>query len=131
TIIDDSYNASPASMAAAIDVLCAFDCEGRRIAVLGEMGELGDDERLLHASVGAYTAAKDVDMLVTIGSGLASDIRGGASACGMSSDSMESFPDVESAIAVMGDVLAEGDVVLVKASRSAGLDAFVKGLIER
>ena len=56
-----------ASMAASIDVLCSMRCEGRRIAVIGEMGELGDEAERLHAMVGAYAAAKDLDLLIIVG----------------------------------------------------------------
>ena len=129
-VIDDSYNASPSSMAAALDVLASMECTGRRIAVLGEMGELGQDERLLHGYVGAYAAAKGFDMLVTIGSTLAGEIRNGASVCGMSSDKMEAFADVKSALESLKPILREDDLVLVKASRSSGLDEFAKGVIE-
>lgn len=70
TIIDDCYNANPKSMKAAIDTLVLS--VGRKVAILGDMFELGDEELKLHAEVGAYAAAKGVDVLVTVGSRSAS-----------------------------------------------------------
>ena len=64
-IIDDCYNANPVSMRASLDVLAL--AEGRKIAVLGDMGELGENERELHRGVGAYAAAKGIDMVLCAG----------------------------------------------------------------
>ena len=128
-VIDDSYNAAPASMASSLDVLCSMDCAGRRIAVLGEMGELGDEAARLHGYVGAYAAAKGVDLLVLIGGELAAEVAEAARTMGLSEDAIESFPTVDDAVRVIGPVLSDGDLVLVKASRAAGLDAFVKGVL--
>lgn len=130
-VIDDSYNASPSSMAAALDVLCEMRCEGRRIAVLGEMGELGDQERRLHGYVGAYAAAKPIDMLVLVGGYLAGEMAEAARTMGYSEDKIVQFPTVQDALATLGPVIGQGDLVLAKASRSAGLDAFVKGVVSR
>lgn len=131
SVIDDSYNASPASMGLALDVLSAKACEGRRIAVLGEMGELGDEAPRLHALVGAYAAAKPLDMLVVVGTHLADAIAEGAIDMGMSEDKIERFETVDEALSVMGPELAAGDLVLAKASRASGLDTFVKGVLDR
>ena len=128
-VIDDSYNAAPNSMAASLDVLSQMGCSGRRIAVLGEMGELGADERRLHGYVGAYAAAKGVDLLVLIGGALAAEMAEAARTCGQSEDALEVFPDVATAAATIAPILAEGDLVLVKASRAAGLDGFVKEVL--
>ena len=128
-IIDDTYNASPSSMAAALDVLCSLPCSGRRIAVLGEIGELGDNAQELHALVGAYAAAKPLDMLCLIGDKDAASMREGAITMGMSTDSIETFASAEAAAQVLGQVLCPEDLVLAKASRAAGLDAFVKEVL--
>ena len=130
-VIDDSYNAAPASMAASLDVLAQMACEGRRIAVLGEMGELGDEAPRLHGYVGAYAAAKGVDLLVLVGGALADEMAEAARTMGLSEDAIERLATVEDASRVIGPVLAEGDLVLVKASRSAGLDGFVRGVLAR
>ena len=130
-VIDDSYNAAPSSMASSLDVLCSMACEGRRVAVLGEMGELGDEAPRLHGYVGAYAAAKGVDLLVLIGDKLAAEMAEAARTMGLSEDAIERFDSVEAATEVIAPVLGAGDVVLVKASRAAGLDAFVRGVLAR
>ena len=129
TVVDDSYNASPSSMAAALDVLKSLPAKGKRIAVLGEMGEMGDEAARLHQLVGAYAAATSPDMLVLIGSELAGQIAEGALAVGFSGDRIESFVSVDAALSTIGPIFAAGDAVLVKASRSAGLDRFAKGVM--
>ena len=128
-VIDDSYNAAPASMASSLDVLASMECEGRRVAVLGEMGELGDEAARLHGYVGAYAAAKGVDLLVLVGGELADEMAEAARTMGLSEDAVERFGTVEEAVDVIGPVLAPGDLVLVKASRAAGLDGFVRGVL--
>jgi UDP-N-acetylmuramoyl-tripeptide--D-alanyl-D-alanine ligase len=128
-VIDDSYNASPASMASALSVLAHMACDGRRVAVIGEMGELGDEAAKLHGYVGAYVAAIAPDLVVWIGGEDAAQMREAALVMGMSEDRMESFPDAASALATMGPILKPDDLVVVKASRSAGLDAFVRGVL--
>ncbi len=128
-VIDDSYNASPSSMAAALDVLCSIRCEGRRIAVLGEIGELGDEAARLHALVGAYAAAKPLDLLVLIGSGDARHMAEAAFTMGYSEDKLERFGTVDEAVRVVRPLLNANDLVLVKASRAAGLDQFAKEVL--
>ena len=93
------------------------------------MGELGADEGRLHGYVGAYAAAKGLDLLVFIGHELAGQMAEAARTVGQSEDALEVFPDVASAAATLGPILSEGDLVLVKASRAAGLDGFVKEVL--
>ncbi len=130
-VIDDSYNAAPNSIAASLDVLCQMECGGRRVAVLGEVGELGAEERRLHGYIGAYAAAKPLDMLVLIGGELAAEMAEAARTMGMSEDSIQLFATVEDAARVMVGVFAPGDTVLVKASRAAGLDRFAKEVLAK
>ena len=129
-LIDDSYNASPSSMAAALDVLCSMACEGRRVAVLGEIGELGGEGPRLHGYVGAYAAAKSLDLLVLVGGEGASEMREAALTMGFSEDRLELLPNVGEALSVIAPILRPTDLVLVKASRSVNLDQFVKGVLE-
>ena len=124
TVIDDSYNASPPSMIAALDVLAGLP--GRRIAVLGEMLELGQGAVAGHREVGVAAAAT-VDLLLTIGPGAAA-IASGAREAGLDRSRVIESRDPEAALDVLGRLLRDGDVVLVKASRGAELDRIVDAL---
>jgi UDP-N-acetylmuramoyl-tripeptide--D-alanyl-D-alanine ligase len=126
TIVDDSYNASPASVRAALELLGGLP--GRRIAVLGEMLELGDAAPEGHRSVGEAAAAT-VELLVVVGSG-ASGIAQGARDAGLPADAVVEVPDREAAAEVLRVRLRPADVVLVKASRGIELDLLVDRLVE-
>jgi UDP-N-acetylmuramoyl-tripeptide--D-alanyl-D-alanine ligase len=123
-IVDDSYNASPASVAAALEVLAGLD--GRRVAVLGEMLELGGEHESGHRSTGEAAAAV-VDRLVVVGDG-ASAIADGAVAAGMPPSAVVRVPDRHAARDHLMGTLMPGDVVLVKASRGIALDLLVDEL---
>jgi UDP-N-acetylmuramoyl-tripeptide--D-alanyl-D-alanine ligase len=124
TIVDDTYNASPGSVVAALELLGGLP--GRRIAVLGDMLELGDDHVAGHRRVGA-AAAPIVDRLVAIGEG-GGLIGAGAQEAGLAASAIEVVADRDSAVARLTATLAAGDVVLVKASRGVGLDVLVDRL---
>ncbi len=128
-VIDDSYNASPSSMAAALDVLCSMQCTGRRVAVLGEVGELGAEATRLHGYMGAYAAGKPLDLLVFVGGENAREMAEAARTMGFSEDRLEVLPTAQAALDTIGPVLAEGDLVLAKGSRAVGLDVFAKGVL--
>jgi UDP-N-acetylmuramoyl-tripeptide--D-alanyl-D-alanine ligase len=123
-LIDDSYNASPASVTAALDMLAGLP--GRRVAVLGEMLELGKGAVSGHREVGTAAAAT-VDLLVTVGPGAAA-IAAGARAAGLDGSRVLEARDREAALDVLRVRLRDGDVVLVKASRGVELDLLVEGL---
>ena len=125
-IIDDTYNASPESMAAALDLLTLLPAEGSRIAVLGEIAELGDETARLHALVGAYAAAKKLDYLACVGHEGAHEMAEAARLMGMAEDAVLELPNAEEAIARLRGVFTEGNVVLVKASRCVELDRLVE-----
>jgi len=124
TIIDDTYNASPGAVIAALDLLAALP--GRRGAVLGEMLELGEASAQAHREVGA-AAARTADWLMVVGDG-ASGIADGAVAAGLDPSAVMRVRDVDAALAVLPPRLRDHDVVLVKASRGVALDAVVDGL---
>jgi UDP-N-acetylmuramoyl-tripeptide--D-alanyl-D-alanine ligase len=124
TIVDDSYNASPASVSAALELLRGLP--GRRIAVLGEMLELGDAHDPGHQAVGE-DAARSVELLVVIGRG-ATGIAGGALSAGLDPARVHVVGDREAALEVLVPRLRHGDVVLVKASRGIELDRLVGAL---
>lgn len=134
TVINDAYNANPTSMGAALDTLHNVGTkqrsagrEGRTIAILGEMLELGGASWRMHCEVGAAVAENAVDLLIGVGGG-ADPIIEGARAAGMSEQQTRTVPDADAAGALLGE-LAEGDVVLVKASRDIGLEVLADRLI--
>lgn len=124
TVIDDSYNASPASMRAALEVLAGLP--GRRVAVLGTMLELGDDHERGHRAVGE-AAAEVAELLIVVGAD-GRGIAAGAEAAGLADDRILLVPDAEAALDALLPRLRDGDAVLVKASRGIALDGVVDGL---
>lgn len=114
--IDDSYNANPESMKAALRTLVELDVDGRRIAVLGEMGELGHESESGHREVGECAAELGIDQLIAIGEG------GAIIAQAAGKSGLEKSAAVGSAIEaaeMLADIAAPGDLVLIKGSRSA------------
>lgn len=129
TILNDAYNANPASMEAALKTLALTAAEGRRWAVLGEMAELGPDSDAAHDRVGRLVIRLGVDGLVVVGAA-AKPIRDAADQEGFyGQGDLFGVPDVDRAVAVLAEHVAPGDVVLVKASRAAGLERVVDGLV--
>ncbi len=128
-VFDDAYNASPASMKASLATLSAYKASGRKIAVLGDMGELGEASDSGHYDTGVAAAREGVDLLVCVGE-LARLIAQGALSCGMARDAVLCTESVQEAIDMVCSGLSEGDVVLVKASRFMGLDRVVEGVVE-
>jgi UDP-N-acetylmuramoyl-tripeptide--D-alanyl-D-alanine ligase len=124
TLIDDCYNANPMSMKAALEDLAATaerEHHARRVAVLGDMLELGPTEIELHAEIGAQVRRSGVDLLVTVGP------RARAMASGFPGD-VRSVTDAAEAAGLVPDLLRPGDVVLVKASRRVGLELVCRAL---
>jgi UDP-N-acetylmuramoyl-tripeptide--D-alanyl-D-alanine ligase len=124
-LIDDCYNANPMSMRSAIDDL-AETAGGRRVAVLGDMLELGVETLRFHREIGAHAAARGVDVLVTVGplaAEMAPAFAGGAKA--------HSVADADGAAALLMRLLAPGDTVLVKGSRGVGLERVGQALLAR
>jgi UDP-N-acetylmuramoyl-tripeptide--D-alanyl-D-alanine ligase len=124
TLIDDSYNAAPVSMRAALDLL--GDLPGRRVAVLGDMLELGAAEAAGHREVGCY-AAGVVDVLVTVGA-RARLIAEAAQTAGMSAAAVVAVATQTQAVDALNALLEPGDVVLVKGSRGMELERMVATL---
>jgi UDP-N-acetylmuramoyl-tripeptide--D-alanyl-D-alanine ligase len=124
TIVDDSYNASPGSVAAALELLAGMP--GRRIAVLGEMLELGSEHEAGHRRVGEI-AARLADRLVVVGSG-AAGVAEGARGAAMPATGIITVADRAEARERLLAELRPGDVVLVKASRGIALDELVADL---
>jgi UDP-N-acetylmuramoyl-tripeptide--D-alanyl-D-alanine ligase len=123
-ILDDTYNAAPDSMLAALELLATLP--GRRVAVLGEMLELGEASRQAHLEVGR-TAAGIADLLVCVGPG-ATVYAEAAVGQGLKPSAVEQAQDHDAALSILLDRLALGDVVLLKGSRGVALDLLVAKL---
>ena len=122
-LINDCYNANPMSMRAAIDDL-AETAPARRVAVLGDMLELGSQARAFHRLIGEHAAARGVELLVTVGP-LAAEMRAGFSG------EARAVADAQGAAEVLPALLRAGDTVLVKGSRGVGLEAVAEALRRR
>ncbi|MCC7008719.1 MAG: UDP-N-acetylmuramoyl-tripeptide--D-alanyl-D-alanine ligase [Acidobacteria bacterium] len=128
-LVDDSYNASPAAVDAMLRAMAATPVAGRRIAVLGEMLELGERSRALHERCGR-TAASAVASLVVIGGEPASGLVDGAIAGGLARDRILRFPDSAAAARAVASLVEPGDLVLVKGSRGTRTDIVADHLLE-
>ncbi len=127
-LYDDAYNASPPSMRAALDLL--YQLPGtRKIAVLGDMLELGSEDAWFHRETGGYAAAR-ADEILCVGP-RARAIGQGAQEEGFPADRVRNVETPEEAAALLAGTLAPGDVVLFKASRGVGLERAVKRLMGR
>jgi UDP-N-acetylmuramoyl-tripeptide--D-alanyl-D-alanine ligase len=118
-VLDDSYNANADSMLAALQTLHDLPCAGRRVAVLGDMAELGSHTAEAHREIGQRCVELGVDCLVTVGR-FARDTAQAAETAGLKD--VSEFPDVPSAVAAVKRIVSPGDVVLLKASRATGLE---------
>ena len=127
-VIDDSYNASPAATAAMLQALAATPATGRRIAVLGEMLELGADSRARHHDTGGRAVESGVDLLVAVGGPAADGLISGAVAAGLPADRTRRFATAAAACAPIAALIRPGDLVLVKGSRGTGTDLIVDAL---
>jgi UDP-N-acetylmuramoyl-tripeptide--D-alanyl-D-alanine ligase len=120
-LLNDAYNANPASMRAALETLCALPAPGRRVAVLGDMRELGIWTERFHREIGATAARCRLDKLVCVG-GSAALIGEAARAAGMSGEQVSFHDDASAAASAMAAWVRSGDLVLLKGSRAVGLE---------
>lgn len=125
-IIADCYNASPESVKSALDVLAGLDGK-RKIAVLGDMRELGEHSVQLHREVGNFAAEKKIDILLTVGE-LGRAISEGAMSGGMSEENVFSELDesARSTVKTLKDIIADGDIILFKASRAMKFERIIE-----
>src|SRR5438093_5425043 len=121
--LDDSYNANPDSMKAALRTLVELDADGQRIAVLGEMRELGDESERGHREVGETAAALKVDRLIAIGN-VAAIIADAAKQAGLENSS--TVTSTAEAAELLTDLAAPGDLVLIKGSRLARTEQVIE-----
>jgi UDP-N-acetylmuramoyl-tripeptide--D-alanyl-D-alanine ligase len=130
TVLDDSYNANPASTRAAVRVLEGMRGAARRVLVLGDMLELGERSAPLHAEIGTAVARAEIDLLVGVGAEARHAVEA-ALAAGLPAKGAVALEDTPSAVAIVPELLLEGDLVLVKGSRGMALDALVEALRAR
>ena len=128
TVIDDSYNANPTATRTALGVLASATSASRRVAVLGDMLELGDRAVALHEEVGRAVAAANVEVLVAIGGDPAEALAKSAVAAGLPRSAVHHFQTSEEAADAVAEIVRPGDVVLVKGSRSVHTDRVVERL---
>jgi UDP-N-acetylmuramoyl-tripeptide--D-alanyl-D-alanine ligase len=117
-LVNDSYNANPISMRAALDNLASVEASGRRLAVLGEMRELGPDAAAYHREIGDYARSVGVERIIGVGElseAYAPD---------------EQVDDAEAAADALAAALGPGDAVLIKGSRAVGLERVAEKLAE-
>ena len=117
-LINDSYNANPISMRAALDHLASLKAGGRRLAVLGEMRELGPEAAAYHREIGEYARSQGVEHLIGVGE------------LGAEYEPDEHVPDADAAADALAAALGPGDAVLVKGSRAVGLERVAEKLAE-
>ena len=129
TIYDDTYNSNPYALSRALDLLHQADVTGRRVAVIGDMLELGERELQYHYESGR-SIPESVDVVIAVGRRSAS-LLDGARHAGFTEERLFHFDDAESAGKFLQSFIREGDVVMLKASRGVGLDKAVAMLEEK
>ena len=132
TVIADCYNAAPESMRAAIDTLMAIKCSGKRICVLGDMRELGEDSDRMHREIGQYLALRGVDALFTLGAS-GRLIADAAMAAGLDKSCVLALEDTEQVDALSSHIkekMTRGDAILFKASRGVALERVINLLFK-
>lgn len=127
TVIDDAYNAGPDSMRASLAMFASMKTQGKKYAVLGDMGELGDYAQACHEGIGDMAASLSLDRLICIGD-LSQHIARSAVRAGMPAEAVMHTASIPAAISELEGCLDAGDAVLVKASHFMGLERVVGGL---
>jgi UDP-N-acetylmuramoyl-tripeptide--D-alanyl-D-alanine ligase len=128
TLIDDSYNSSPSALKRTLETVAAASGSARKVAVLGEMLELGAHAERLHAECGRAAAASGLDLLIAVGGVPARRLAAAAIDAGMSADRVSQVGTKEEAETLLMQRVRPGDLVLVKGSRGIGLDRVVERL---
>ena len=126
-LIIDCYNANPASMKAAVQLLAQTGAKGKKVAVLGDMLELGPNAVQMHEEVGGFIARQGIDQLVVCGP-LGRSLAAGAKRAGLASSHVLEVPDARAAAAAVKTVVQSGDAVLLKASRGMKLELVAEAL---
>lgn len=129
-VINDAYNANPISVKMALETLTETKGDGKRIAILGDMLELGEAGLQAHRRIGKVVATLGIDYLLSF-SQLSKFMADGAIESGMARDRVDHFVDKGELIERIGELVAPGDIILVKGSRKMRLEEVVEGLKER
>ena len=130
TLVDDSYNSSPSALVRTLEAVGRDRTHTRRVAVLGEMLELGAFAGDLHAECGRIAAAQSLARLVTVGGPAAERMAAAARDAGMPADAVRHVPTSEDVLPLLPTLVAAGDLVLVKGSRGVRTDVVVERLVE-
>lgn len=128
TVVNDAYNANPDSMRASLTMFSALKVSGKRIAVLGDMGELGDFAPACHAGIGELVASLPLDKLICMGE-LSVHIAAAAQEAGMEPGRIVCATTIADVLGELDVCVEPGDAVLVKASHAMGLERVVEGLV--
>ena len=121
TVLDDSYNANPASMKSSIDVLQY--ARGRKVCILGDMFDLGEKSEAFHREVGRYASESGIDLILCVGKEAEHMY---ASASSLAPDRCQYFSECSSLIGALPSLIHPGDTVLIKASRGMHLEQIVQ-----
>lgn len=127
TIIDDTYNSNPASLRAAVELLSTMECSSKRVAVVGDMLEMGEQSDELHREAGSFIASFSIQLLVTVGNE-AAKMAEAALAAGIAEDSVVICETNPQAITYLREILTAGDVTLIKGSRGMKMEEIVEAL---
>jgi UDP-N-acetylmuramoyl-tripeptide--D-alanyl-D-alanine ligase len=127
-LYDDTYNSNPYALQQALELLSKASCEGRRIAVVGDMLELGGDEIRFHRDIGR-SMPRNIAMLIAVGNRSGAVLQG-AREVGFDSSTLQHFADGREAAEFLRENVQQGDLVLLKASRGIGLDKVITLLQE-
>jgi UDP-N-acetylmuramyl pentapeptide synthase len=128
TIIDDTYNASPAAVRAAMSTLQSLTTSGRKFVCLGEMAELGKTSKTAHRTIGKVVAHTGLDGLFVVGE-LGAELAAGAVQAGFPGEAVHHFPDSVAAGTALAAALQANDIVLVKGSQVARMEKTVKACL--
>ena len=126
-IVSDCYNANPSSTKMALQTIGNMKTTGKRIAVLGDMLELGKESANMHAQIGALVPEMNFDLLLTVGKDARNYVKG-AKSRGMKA--VFHFDSVQEIIEFLGDIVSEGDIFLVKGSRGMHMEQVVDALLK-
>lgn len=134
TVYDDTYNSNPYALARTLELMTQADVRGRRIAVIGDMLELGEQELQFHREAGRGIP-RSIDVVVAVArstdTARSQSLLDGAREAGFAAEALHHFPNAESAGEFLRNFVREGDLVLIKGSRGVGLDKAVTILEER